>query len=165
MGIIGIFGAGECRGAYGAPNLKSWIIGNLLMTEVVNLEPDLSSLSMFILLKNHQFTNLILFYMLDVAIQTYFTFITYAVNCIKMSTEVVRFAVVKKLISMQECAFRQTIEMFATNMKEDINSIRKTVDDLKCSLNFSQRDIDDNKFKLYKAEKKAFNAYLVQNAV
>ena len=60
-------GAEECRREYGAPNLMSWIVGNL-MTEVVNLEPDLPSLSMFILLKNHQFTNLILFYMLDVAI-------------------------------------------------------------------------------------------------
>ena len=59
---------------------------------------------------------------------------------------------------MQERAFRQTVEMFATNMKEDIKSIRKTVDDLKCSLNFSQRDIDDIKFKLYKAEEKVFNA-------
>ena len=62
-----------------------------------------------------------------------------------MSTEVVSLAVVKELISMQERAFRQTAEMFATNMKEDINSIQKTVDDLKCSLNFSQRDIDDIK--------------------
>ena len=75
-----------------------------------------------------------------------------------MSTEVVSLAVVKELISTQERAFRQTVEMFATNMKEDINSIRKTVDDLKCSLNFSQRDIDDIKFKLYKAEEKVFNA-------
>ena len=48
--------------------------------------------------------------------------------------------------------------MFATDMKEDINSIRKTVDDLKCSLNFSQRDIDDIKFKLYNAEEKVLNA-------
>ena len=65
----------------------------------------------------------------------------------------------KELISMQERAFRQTVGMFATNMKkEDINSIRKTVDDLKCSLNFSQRDIDDIKFMLYKAEEKVFNA-------
>ena len=63
----------------------------------------------------------------------------------------------KELISKQERAFRQTVEMFATNIKEDI-SIRKTVDDLKCSLNFSQRDIDDIKFKLYKAEEKVFNA-------
>ena len=75
-----------------------------------------------------------------------------------MSTEVVSLAVVKELIATQERAFRQTVEMFATNMKEDINSIRKTVDDLKCSLNFSQRDIDDIKFKLYKAEEKVFNA-------
>ena len=47
-----------------------------------------------------------------------------------MSTEVVSLAVVKELISTQERAFRQTVEMFAANMKEDINSIRKTVDDL-----------------------------------
>ena len=75
-----------------------------------------------------------------------------------MSTEVVSFVVVKELISTQERAFRQTVEMFATNMKKDINSIRKTVDDLKCSLTFSQRDIDDIKFKLYKPEEKVFNA-------
>ena len=55
---------------------------------------------------------------------------------------------VKELISTQvHRAFRQTVEMFATNMKEDINSIRKTVEDLKCSLNFSQKDVDDIKFK------------------
>ena len=44
-----VLGAEECRRAYGAPDLKSWIVGNLLMTEVVNLEPDLSSLLMLIL--------------------------------------------------------------------------------------------------------------------
>ena len=75
-----------------------------------------------------------------------------------MSTEVVSLAVMKELISTQERAFRQTVEMFATNMKEDINSIRKTVEDLKCSLIFSQKDIDDINFQLYKAEDKVFNA-------
>ena len=44
-------GAEECRRAYRASDLKSWIVGNLLMSEVANLEPDLPSLSMFILLK------------------------------------------------------------------------------------------------------------------
>ena len=48
--------------------------------------------------------------------------------------------------------------MFATNMREDINSIRNTVEDLKCSLNFSQKDIDDIKFKLYKGEEKLVSA-------
>ena len=160
-------GAEEYRRAYGAPNLKSWIVGNL-MTEVVSLEPDLPSLSMFILLKKSSVHKPYLVLHVGCGNLNIFDLITYAVKCIKMSTEVLSLAVVKELISTQERTFRQTVEMFATNMKEDINSIRKTVDDLKCSLNFSQRDIDDINLSCTKLKRKSSmqrKPYLVRNGV
>ena len=64
-------------------------------------------------------------------------------------SEVVTLPVVKELLAMQERSFRQMIELMTNTIKEDINNIRKTVDDLKASLNFSQKDIDDKVHALH----------------
>ena len=73
-------------------------------------------------------------------------------------SEVVTLPVVKELLATQEQSFCQMIELMTNTIKEDINSIRKTADDLKASLNFSQKDIDDIKYKLYITEEKVWDA-------
>ena len=64
-------------------------------------------------------------------------------------SEVVTLPVVKELLAMQERSFCQMIELMTNTVKEDINNIRKTVDDLKASLSFSQKDIDDKVHALH----------------
>ena len=71
-----------------------------------------------------------------------------------MSSEVVSLAVVRELLVTQERAFRQSIELFTTIIKEEVSFLRKEVEDLKASLNFSQKDLDDLKGKFFQAEQK-----------
>ena len=51
-------------------------------------------------------------------------------------------------------AFKETIELYTKNVREEVESIRKTVENLKTSLMFSQKDIDDFKGKIYETEDK-----------
>ena len=66
-----------------------------------------------------------------------------------MSSEVVSLAVVRELLVTQERAFRQSIELFTTIIKEEVSLLRKKVEDLKASLNFLQKDLDDLKAKFF----------------
>ena len=68
--------------------------------------------------------------------------------------EYVTLAIVRELMETQERAFKQTIELYTSNVREDVKSVRKTVEDLKTSLIFSQKDIDDLKGKIYETEDK-----------
>ena len=52
-------------------------------------------------------------------------------------------AVVKELLETQERVFKQFIEFHTSSVKEEITSLRKHVDEVKTSLVFSQKDIDD----------------------
>ena len=72
----------------------------------------------------------------------------------RMSSEVLSLAVVRELLVTQERAFRQSIELFSTSIKEEVSFLRKEVKDLKASLNFSQKDLDDLKGKFFQAEQK-----------
>ena len=71
-----------------------------------------------------------------------------------MTSEFVSLAVVPELLETQERAFKQFTEFHTNSVKEEINTLRKYVDDLKTSLVFSQKDIDDMKEKCYKAEER-----------
>ena len=71
-----------------------------------------------------------------------------------MTSEFVSLAVVRELLETQEKAFKQFIEFHTNSVKEEINTLRKYVDDLKTSLVFSQKDIDDVKEKCHKAEER-----------
>ena len=72
-----------------------------------------------------------------------------------ITSEFVSLAVVRELLEMQERAFKQFIELHTNSVKEEINTLRKYVDDLKTSLVLiSQKDIDDVKEKCYKAEER-----------
>ena len=71
-----------------------------------------------------------------------------------MASEFVSLAVVRKLLETEERAFKQFIEFHTNSAKEEINASRKYVDDLKASLVFSHKDIDDVKEKCYKAKER-----------
>ena len=71
-----------------------------------------------------------------------------------MASEFVSLAVVRELLETQERAFKQFIEFHTNSVKEEINALRKYVDDLKMRLVFSQKDIDDVKEKCYKVEER-----------
>ena len=62
-----------------------------------------------------------------------------------MSSEYVSLAVVHELLKTQERVFTQFIEFHTSCVKEEIHSLRKYVEDLKSSLVFSQKDIDNVK--------------------
>ena len=66
----------------------------------------------------------------------------------------VSLAVVCELLETQERAFKQFIEFHTNSINDEINALRRYVDDLKTSLVFSQEDIDDVKEKCYKAEER-----------
>ena len=71
-----------------------------------------------------------------------------------MNAEYVTLSIVRELMETQERAFKQTIELYTNNVREEVKSIRNIVEDLKTSLMFSQKDIDDLKGKIYKTEDK-----------
>ena len=71
-----------------------------------------------------------------------------------MASEFSSLAVVHQFLKTQERAFKQCIDFHTNSVKEEINTLRKYVDDLKMSLVFSQKDIDDVKEKCYKAEER-----------
>ena len=69
-----------------------------------------------------------------------------------MSSEYVSLAVVRELLETQERVFKQFTEFHTSSVKEEIHSLGKYNDDLKTSLAFSQKDIDDVKEKCFRAE-------------
>ena len=73
-------------------------------------------------------------------------------------SEQVTLATVRELLETQERTFKYTIELLTKNFKDDINEIKRTVEDLKTSLNFSQKDIDNIKSRIYKAEERIMEA-------
>ena len=52
-----------------------------------------------------------------------------------MTSEFVSLAVVRELLETQERAFKEFIEFHTKSVKEEINTLRKYVDDIKTSLN------------------------------
>ena len=69
-----------------------------------------------------------------------------------MNFEYVTLAIVRELMETQERGFKQTIELYTNSVREEVKSVKKTVKDLKTSLMFSQKNIDDLKGKIYETE-------------
>ena len=61
---------------------------------------------------------------------------------------------IKDILDIQERSFRSMVQIFVKYFKSDINEIRKEVKDLKESLEYSQKEIDDNKAKIASLESK-----------
>ena len=75
-----------------------------------------------------------------------------------MSAEFVTLAVVRELLETQERAFKQIMEFQMNLVKEEMKLLKKDVNELKSSLTFSQKDIDDVKQKCYKIEERLMGA-------
>ena len=75
-----------------------------------------------------------------------------------MSAEFVTLAVVRELLETQERAFKQIMEFQMNAVKEEMKLLKKDVNELKSSLTFSQKDIDDVKQKCYKIEERLMGA-------
>ena len=57
-------------------------------------------------------------------------------------------AYTKELLEIQEKGFKSSLQMFVDTFNAELKAIRSDVNDLKSSLQFSQKDIDDSKDKV-----------------
>ena len=70
----------------------------------------------------------------------------------------VTLPVVRELLETQERCFKATMQMLIDSTREKVKDIRNTVNELKESLTFSQKDIDDAKSNISKIETKITKA-------
>ena len=63
-------------------------------------------------------------------------------HCVTMF-EAVTLQMVRELLEIQDRSYRSTFQLSLTDMKEDVKSLKKDIDELKHSLQFSQKDIKD----------------------
>ena len=60
-------------------------------------------------------------------------------------SEFVTLNIINQILETQDCAYRNTLQILMDDMKSEIRILRKDVEDLKVSLQFSQGQIDDMK--------------------
>ena len=58
------------------------------------------------------------------------------------------FEVVKELMAVQERAYKNAIELLFSEVKNDIRNLSNDIQEMKRSLQFSQKDIDELNFKV-----------------
>ena len=51
------------------------------------------------------------------------------------------------MLEIHERAYRTTMQLMIDSVKDDIKSLKQSVDEMKQSLHYSQKDIDDIKTK------------------
>ena len=59
--------------------------------------------------------------------------------------EYVTLAIVKELLEAQDRSYRTTLQLLMDDMKQEIRNLRKDVENVKLSLQFSQGEIDAQK--------------------
>ena len=69
-------------------------------------------------------------------------------------SEAVTLQIVRELLEIQDRSYRSTFLLLLTDMKEDVKSLKKDTDELKHSLQFSQKDIKALQDKTLAIEKK-----------
>ena len=62
--------------------------------------------------------------------------------------------VVKELMAVQERAYKNAIEILFSEVKNDIRNLNNEIQEMKCSLQFSQKDIDDLNSKVTSIDSK-----------
>ena len=55
---------------------------------------------------------------------------------------------VRELLDVQAKSYRSMIEMVVNEFREDLKALKKDVNDLKASIQFTQKDVDENKQKV-----------------
>ena len=71
-----------------------------------------------------------------------------------MTDEYVTIAVLIELLVTQERLFKQSIDILKENHEDEVNGSKQTIEELKQSLMFSQKDIDEVKTKYYEIDHK-----------
>ena len=71
-----------------------------------------------------------------------------------MADEYVTMAVLRELLLTQERLFKQSMDILKENHKDEVNGLKRTIEELKQSLTFSQKDIDEVKTKYYEIDHK-----------
>eukprot|EP00794_Sanderia_malayensis_P008413 gene8413-9313_t len=66
---------------------------------------------------------------------------------------VVTIDVVKSLLSVQHESYRSTIQLFMTQMNEEIREVKKDINDLKMSANFTRKEVQELQDKVTGIEK------------
>ena len=69
-------------------------------------------------------------------------------------SEAVTLQMMRELLKIQHRSYRSTFQLLLTYMKEDVKSLKKDIDELKNSLQLSQKDIKDLQDKTLAIEKK-----------
>ena len=64
------------------------------------------------------------------------------------SQEYVTLPFIHELLATQERSFKSMVELFFESVKNEVKEVRSLVTDLKENLLFTQRDVDDTKFKV-----------------
>ena len=64
------------------------------------------------------------------------------------SQEYVTLPFIRELLATQERSFKSMVELFFESVKNEVKEVRSLVTDLKESLLFTQKDVDDTKFKI-----------------
>ena len=73
------------------------------------------------------------------------------------SKKFITMPVLKEMLEIHERAYRTTMQLMMDSVKDDIKSLKQSVDEMKQSLHYSQKDINDVKTKIEKIEEKTKN--------
>ena len=73
------------------------------------------------------------------------------------SEKFITMLVLKEMLEIHERAYRTTMQLMMDSVKDDIKLLKQSVDEMKQSLHYSQKDIDDVKTKIEKIEEKTKN--------
>ena len=73
------------------------------------------------------------------------------------SKKFITMPVLKEMLEIHERAYHTTMQLMMDSVKDDIKSLKQSVDEMKQSLHYSQKDIDDVKTKIEKVEEKTKN--------
>ena len=68
--------------------------------------------------------------------------------------------IVKEMMAVQERAYKNGIEIFYSEVKNDIRNLYDDIQEMKCSLQFSQKDIDELKLKVFSTETKVNSQHI-----
>ena len=73
------------------------------------------------------------------------------------SEKFITMSILKEMLEIHQRAYCTTMQLMMDSVKDDIKSLKQSVGDMKQSLHYSQKDIDDFKTKIEKIEEKTKN--------
>ena len=62
---------------------------------------------------------------------------------------------IRDILDVQAKNYRTLVEMLVNEVKSEVKTLRSDVEDIKTSLQFTQKDVDDNNKKILEVEQKS----------